>query len=72
MNELQYVQFAGWMAGAGMLSAMAGAFLGGLVYSLTRNVWEHVGEVLAEKVDASNARRVQELSARLWRLKRGL
>lgn len=72
MTAPQYVEFAMWLATASVVAAMAGAFLGGLLYSLSRNVWEHVGEVVAEKVDASNARRVQELSARLWRLKRGL
>ncbi|WP_141639949.1 hypothetical protein [Cupriavidus basilensis] len=55
-----------------VFSVIAGAMLGGFVYSLTKNVWEHVGEVLAKKVDASNARRVRELSERVWRMKRGL
>jgi len=55
-----------------VFSVILGAMLGGFVYSLTKNVWEHVGEVLAEKINGANQRRVRELSARVWREKRGL
>lgn len=55
-----------------VFSVIAGAMLGGFVYNLTKNVWEHIGEVLAKKVDAANAKKVRELSARVWREKRGL
>ncbi|MCY0852696.1 hypothetical protein [Cupriavidus sp. D39] len=55
-----------------VFSVIAGAMLGGFIYSLTKNVWEHVGEVLAQKINAANQRKVRELSARVWREKRGL
>lgn len=54
-----------------LLAVCAGAVAGGFVYSLTRSVWEHVGEVLAEKINVVNARKVRELQARVWREKRG-
>lgn len=54
-----------------VMSVVLGAMLGGFVYSLTRSVWECVGDVLAEKINVRNADKVRELQARVWREKRG-
>lgn len=53
-------------------TVLLGAFAGGLLLAVTQGVWERVGEVVALRVDAHNARKVRELQARVWRAKRGM
>jgi hypothetical protein len=54
----------------GMSAPLAGAFVGGAVYSLTSKVWTHVADRLAEKLDAKRAEQVLRLQAECWRLRR--
>ena len=58
--------------GAAVVSVLSGAFLGGIVAGVARGARHDIGEVLADRINARNAQRVEALSVRLWRLKRGL
>ncbi|WP_029307894.1 hypothetical protein [Cupriavidus metallidurans] len=51
------------------LSVLAGAFVGGMVFSLTCKVWTHIADRLAERLDARRAEQVVRLKAECWRLR---
>lgn len=50
-------------------AVLAGAFVGGVLFSLSEKVWTHVGDRLAEKLDAHRAEQVVRLQAECWRLR---
>lgn len=52
-----------------LVAVLVGAFVGGLLYSLTAKVWTHVADRLAEKLDAHRAEQVMKLKAECWRLR---
>ncbi len=53
-----------------VFAVLGGAFIGGVVFSLSSKVWTHVADRLAEKLDAKRAEQVQRLQAECFRLRR--
>ena len=50
-------------------SVALGGFVAGFVFSMTRQVWTHVADRMAEKLDAKRADQVLRLKAECWRLR---